>query len=106
MSISIWRNGNENHTNTFGEPIQHPNVYRCHLAILKDDEETFSAIVLNLPGAASCGSTEDEAISNVRQAVVDLVAYYSDESQEIPWACPDEYSVPEGAKQKWIIVNA
>ena len=37
--------------------------YRIHLLITRDDLERYSAVALNLPGAGSCGETEEEAVS-------------------------------------------
>ena len=32
--------------------------YRCHIAIIPEDDGDFSVVVLNLPGAGSCGDTK------------------------------------------------
>jgi len=88
------------------DPVWFPKSYRCHLAIIKDGEGSFSAVVMNLPGAGSCGDTEEEAIANVREAVVGLIESYGDHQQEIPWSAFDSYEIPEGAGQKWILVDA
>jgi predicted RNase H-like HicB family nuclease len=77
------------------------NAVRCHVAIIKEDDGAFSAIVLNLPGVASCGDSEDEATANVREAVAETIASYND--SEIPWET--EYGIPEGVKTKWILVR-
>ena len=79
--------------------------YRCHPAVLADEDGGFSALVLNLPGAGSCGDSEDEAIANAREAVVGVIESYLDEKAEIPWLDAAEYQIPEGATQKWIVVN-
>ena len=83
-----------------------PGSVRCHLAILRDDEpDSYSVIVLNLPGAGSCGSSESEAIENTREAVQALISYYQDEKIAIPWESPDSYEIPQDAKLKWIEVD-
>lgn len=104
MSNAIWSNDSSASV-TFEEPLYDPKSYRCHIAIIKDDEDSFSVIVLNLPGAGSCGATEEEAIENTREAVAGLVSHYLEEG-DIPWVAPDSYDIPSGAKQKWILVDA
>lgn len=86
-----------------GQTQWNPLSYRCHVAILKEDDGTFSAIVLNLPGAGSCGDTEEQAIENVRDAIIELIASYLDAGDEIPWEA--RYDIPEGVKTKWILVH-
>lgn len=106
MSTAIW-SSSKTVPCEVGEPRWNPNVYRCHLAIIKDDDDSFSVIVLNLPGTGSCGRTEDEAIENVREAVSGVIAVYlEDNGGDIPWQTLDSYTIPEGAKQKWILVDA
>jgi predicted RNase H-like HicB family nuclease len=80
--------------------------YRCHLAILHDEDGAFSAIVLNLPGAGSCGDTEEEAIANAHEAVTGVIQSYIDDGLEIPWQAPGSYSIPESATETWISVDA
>ena len=87
------------------EPLWDPASYRCHLAILREDDGTFSVVVLNLPGAGSCGDTEEVAVANTREAVAGVIESYRDASEDIPWVSPTTYPIPEGAKQKWILVN-
>jgi predicted RNase H-like HicB family nuclease len=88
----------------------HENVasYRCHVRLVKEDDGTFSAIVLNLPGAGSCGDTEEEAILNVREAVCGVIGSYEADGEPVPWRDPFSYSdeIPDDAKHKWILVNA
>jgi len=83
-----------------------PNSYRCHLLLVKEDEGDWSAIILNLPGAGSCGSTETEAVANAREAVVGVIRSYLDDGEDIPWTDSRESVIPDEAKQKWILVHA
>ena len=87
---------------TIGSTDFNPS-YRCHLAIITEDDGQVSVVVLNLPGIGSCGSTEEEAITNAREAIAGAIESYGD---DIPWRDAANYSVPAGAKQKWILVNA
>lgn len=87
-----------------GDTVFDPNVYRCHLALLKEEEGGVSILVLNLPGCGSCGDTEEDAIENVKEAVVGVIESYKEDSVEIPWIT--EYHIPSDARTKWILVNA
>jgi predicted RNase H-like HicB family nuclease len=78
----------------------------AHLAIIKDVDDSFSVLVLNLKGCGSCGDTEEEAVANTREAVAGVVASYRDDGIEIPWVdTPEDDEIPPGAKLQWIAVN-
>jgi len=97
---------NDSGSFTIGPTAFDPSSVRCHLAILREEDGSFSSIVLNLPGAGSCGDSEEEAVANAREAVVGLIETYKEDGDPIPWKDTTQYSVPEGAVQKWILVNA
>jgi predicted RNase H-like HicB family nuclease len=80
--------------------------YRCHVCLTKEDDGSFSAIVLNLPGAGSCGDTEEDALRNVREAILGVIESHQEAGEVIPWQDADESDIPTGAQQKWILVNA
>lgn len=84
---------------------ERPKSYRCHVLLLKEDDGSYSALVLNLPGAGSCGDTEEEAMRNAREAVCGAIESYLDAGEEIPWLDSLTGDIPEGAKHKWILVN-
>lgn len=87
-------------------PSYDPRTVRVHIAILREADGAFSVIALNLPGAGSCGDTEEEAIENTREAVRGVVHSHMDDSEEIPWLDTSDYdSIPDGAKLKWILVH-
>ena len=96
-----------NQPETVGASQLAPGVLRCHLAILRDEDGGYSVIVLNLPGVGSCGATEDEAVSNTKEAIVGVVESYREDGLDIPWATIDAYrdKIPEGANLKWILVH-
>ncbi|MBN2292641.1 MAG: type II toxin-antitoxin system HicB family antitoxin [Pirellulales bacterium] len=81
-------------------------AYRCHICTIKEDDSTFSAIVLNLPGCGSCGDTEEEAIANVREAVLGVIESHRAANEPIPWCDAENNDIPNGAKRKWILVDA
>ena len=82
------------------------NAYRCHICIIQEEDGSFSAVVLNLPGAGSCGNTEEEALCNVEEAIYGIVESYNECGEEIPWHNVPGCDIPTGAKLKWILVNA
>ena len=83
-----------------------PNAYRCHICTTREDDGTFSTIVLNLPGCGSCGDTEEEAIANAREAIRGVIESYLAADEEIPWQDRESGEISQGASQKWILVNA
>ncbi len=87
----------------FGEVRNNPKSYRAHVAVIPDADGGFSVIVLNLPGTGSCGDSFDEAIANVRDAILGVVESYEEDGLPIPWIT--EYAVPQNATCKWILVN-
>ncbi len=86
-----------------GELRYSPKAYRCHLAILPDEEGGFSVLVLNLPGTGSCGKTEAEAIAHAKEAVLAVIESYEEDKTVVPWI--DEYKIPATAKLVWILVH-
>jgi predicted RNase H-like HicB family nuclease len=80
-------------------------TYRFHILLTRDDADSYSAVVLNLPGAGSCGSTEEEAMENVQEALQGVLDSYKASGQDIPWKDSSAPEIPPGAKQKWISLN-
>ena len=81
-------------------------AYRCHICLVQEDDEQISAIVLNLPGAASCGATECEALENVRESILGLIEVYKEHGDPIPWVVDSRSEeIPNGARTQWILVN-
>ena len=103
MATAILSNNGSSHYQ-IGQPVWDPNSYRCHFVILKDEEGGFSVLALNLPGIGSSGETEEEALANAKEAVGGAIESYLADGVEIPWIA--NYEVPEGAKSKWVLVDA
>ena len=80
--------------------------YRVHVLITRDEDDTYSAVALNLPGAGSCGSSEEEAMENFQEAIRGVLESYADGDGTIPWQESVSEDIPFGAKHKWIIVDA
>ena len=79
--------------------------YRCHIQFVKEDDGSYSVIVLNLPGVGSCGDTEEEAIRNAKEAVCGAIESYLDAGETIPWKDSLEDDIPDNARHKWILVH-
>ena len=84
------------------EPVR---GYRIHLAIVQDDQDSYSAIALNLPGAGSCGKTEAEAIENAKEAVLGCIEEYISSNESIPWMDVTSADIPPNAKLIVVIVD-
>jgi predicted RNase H-like HicB family nuclease len=106
MSIVELENTSGRGLNWTQKSLSPTTVYYCHICLLEEEDGSFSAIVLNLPGAGSCGKTEDEAIRNAREAISAVIASHIDAREEIPWRDVASYDIPEGGRQKWIVVDA
>ncbi|MHB1033800.1 MAG: type II toxin-antitoxin system HicB family antitoxin [Pirellulales bacterium] len=97
---------NTNVTQSFDAQWGAPTSYRCHVGLLQDEDGGFSVIVLNLPGCGSCGDTEEEALRNVREAILGVIESHVAAGEEIPWRDSTSDEIPQGARQKWIVVHA
>ena len=79
--------------------------FSCRIAVVPEEDGTFSAIVLNLPGAGSCGDTEEDALNNAREAIRGVIESHRDSGEDIPWCDVNEADIPANATLKWIVVN-
>ncbi len=73
--------------------------------VIPEEDGTFSAVVLNLPGAGSCGDTEAEAIENVKEAIAGVMEEYAESGDEVPWLAPDDVRPTPGRKSVWIRID-
>ena len=80
--------------------------HMIHVLITKEDDTTFNAIALNLPGAASSGETEEEAKENIKEAVAGLFESYKESGDAIPWKDSTSAKIPFGARSMRIFVYA
>ncbi len=92
---------------TVGEDtwVESKKAYRCHVLLVKEEGGGYSAIVLNLPGAGSCGDTEEEAMRNVREAAAGAIESYLSHAEDIPWIDSLRADIPDDGKQRWILVH-
>lgn len=81
-------------------------TYECRALLCPESCGGFSAIALRLPGVASQGETEEEALANLKEAFAGAVAMYLEDSGAIPWT--DEGTHVErtsDCKERWILVD-
>lgn len=80
------------------------NVFRCMVHLVPEEDGRLSAIAATLPGVASQGATEEEALANVTEALAAALATYAELRMPIPWtASPPEREA--AAQTKWVIVH-
>jgi predicted RNase H-like HicB family nuclease len=83
-----------------------PKYHHLHIMVVGEEEGNFSAIVLNLPGAGSCGDTEKEAIENAKDAVREVIASHVDAGEDVPWGEDPSAEVSKDAKLLWVVLDA
>lgn len=81
-----------------------PKSYRAHILLIPEEDDSVSAIAINLPGVASGGDSEEEAIGNVREAFSLAVASYLESGKTIPWKETTTDDVKD-KKHLWIVVH-
>jgi antitoxin HicB len=81
---------------------QPPETYRVYMRTIPEEDGGFSTIAINLPGAGSCGDTEEESIANAKEAVQGVLESYQETGDPIPWQPVSE----EIGGAKWINGNA
>lgn len=79
--------------------------YRFRVLLTKEDDGTFSAVALNLPGVTSAGDTVDEALANFHDAATLALESYAESGDAIPWKNTYGTAIPHCAEEKWIIVD-
>jgi predicted RNase H-like HicB family nuclease len=84
------------------EQLKH--TYSCRVHLCPEDEGGFSIYLPDLPGVASQGESEQEALANIKEAFQGVVEVYR-ESGNIPWQT-NKKDKPSGAKELWILVDA
>ena len=59
--------------------------YECEVRLRKESEGEYSAYVTQLPGVASQGRDEAEALNNIAEALSAAIRSYRDHDKKIPW---------------------
>src|ERR1700686_5228196 len=75
---------------------QPPETYRVYLRTIPEEDGGYSTIAINLPGAGSCGDTEEESIANAKEAITGVLESYQESGDPIPWQPVSE--IISGAK--------
>ena len=78
-------------------------TYRCVVRLLSEPEGGFSVTVPALPGVASQGETQEEALANIREALEGVLAVYQEQGR-IPWSAESPRTEP-GALDRVVIVH-
>lgn len=79
-------------------------AYQCYIWLCPEADGGFSALAPCLPGVASQGETQEEAVANITEAFRGVAESYL-ESGTIPWLETPDEDKPEDAVEKWILVN-
>jgi predicted RNase H-like HicB family nuclease len=79
--------------------------FRCPVYLLAEPEGGFSVYAATLPGAASQGDTETEALANITEALEGVLLSYKDLGMPIPWRTVPLEPEP-GASTHWVDVSA
>lgn len=79
-------------------------VYRCPVDLVTEEDGTFSVLAVSLPGVASQGSNEQEALDNIIEAFQGVMETYKEIGKQIPWL--DTMTEPEqGSFRRWVVVH-
>ena len=80
---------------------------RYPVALHTDDGKRFGATVPDIPGCFSAGASEDEALENVREAILGHLELLVEDGEEVPSALPvSEYEHrPEFQGVTWRVVE-
>ena len=78
-------------------------VYRCEVILETDETGGFTVFVPGLPGVASQGDTEADALENIREALAAALATYLAKGQSIPWV--EEDPTESSGIRRWVVVH-
>jgi antitoxin HicB len=83
----------------------HPKgTYRLPVILSPEAEGGFSVWAATLPGVASQGETEEEALANIKDALAGALASYEAHGEKIPWQ--EEETAKGPARTVWIVAHA
>ena len=77
---------------------------KCLVYLIPEDEGGFSVLAADLPGVASQGETEEEALSNIREAFASAIRCYKQDGRIVPWLDTPEEPEP-GSITRSVIVH-
>lgn len=79
------------------------NSYRAPVYLLPEEDGGYSVEAATLPGVASQGDTEQEALDNIKVALAGAIAIHL-ERGKIPWLESPRDPLPD-AITRWVIVH-
>ncbi len=80
------------------------NAFQCRVLLTPEEDGTYSAHALRLPGVASQGDTFEEALDNIYEAFQAAIQVYLEAGAGIPWA-DAEVDRAKDSDELWIVVN-
>lgn len=81
-----------------------PSLYRCCVIVSPESDGGFSAYAPQLPGVFSQGETPEEAVANVKEALIGVLNSYMSDKEDIPWVS-EIPCVGKKSKVLWVLVN-
>ncbi len=102
MSIIHERAGKDAARSVSHEPGD-VQAYRFLVEVTRDDAGIYSAIALNLPGAGSCGGTEEQALERFVEAASGIIESYTEAGEMIPWEV--NATVDKLPNDRWITID-
>jgi antitoxin HicB len=80
-------------------------TYECPVLICPEACGGMSVYALNLPGIASQGESETEALANIKEALAAAIQIYKADGLGIPWEDADVERTSDSYERR-IVVNA
>ena len=77
---------------------------RCDVYLIPEIEGGFSVVAANLPGVASQGETEEEALANIKEAFEGSIQSYKEHALKIPWLATPEGPEP-GSILRTVVIH-
>ncbi|HEY5311423.1 MAG TPA: type II toxin-antitoxin system HicB family antitoxin [Pirellulales bacterium] len=80
-------------------------TYECKVLVCPEKCGGVSVYALSLPGIASQGDSEPEALDNIRDALTAAIEIYKADGLGAPWA-DAKIERTSDSYERWILVNA
>lgn len=80
-------------------------VYRYFVYLTPEEKGDFSVVAARLPGVASQGNTEQEALANIVEAFKSAIAHYKEQGVDVPWT-KTPIEPPRGSVTRVVIVRS
>jgi antitoxin HicB len=78
--------------------------HRCLVYLTPEEDGGYSVVSATLPGVASQGDTEEEALANIKEAFEGSIASYRDHGEAIPWLAKAREPEP-GALVRAVVIH-